>query len=305
MGIPDAPAIAGGAAAAAVAVATSGLRALRERRRTVARLRALDPGLPAGRRPRAWGWRALWERWQRTEAAAALRLRLEEYWGLVGLAAVVGAAVGALLRGPAGAVMLGGLCGTGVVVWFRARRAAWLRRAETQLPDLLRGVATAMRAGASFHQALATVGQDLADPLGAEVRRLVRREALGYTLDEVLEELARRVPSRDLELAIVAIQIQREVGGALAPLLESITETVLARQRLKAEVRTLTATGRASGLVLTLLPIGLGMLIEFVNPSYMAPLWTTGLGHAMLGYGVVSLAVGGAVIRKLVQGPEL
>lgn len=305
MWLPDAPAVAGGAAAAAVAVATGGMRALAERRNTVARLKALESA-PADRVPRRRkSLFGLVERWQRTEAAAALRLRLEEYWGLVALAAALGAVVGGLLRGPTGAVLLGGAAGVGVVVWFRERRAAWLRRAEAELPDLLRGIATAMRAGASFHQALATVGHDLPDPLGAEVRRLARREALGYTLDEVLEELARRVRSRDLELAIVAIQIQREVGGALAPLLESITETVLARQRLKAEVRTLTATGRASGLVLTLLPIGLGMLIEFMNPPYMAPLWSTGLGHAMVGYGVVSLALGGAVIRKLVQGPEL
>jgi tight adherence protein B len=303
--LPDPSTVAGGAFAAATAVAAGGLRMLGERRNTVARLKALKPLAADASRRRRISPLGLVERWQRTEAAAALRLRLEEYWGLVALAATAGAVAGGLLRGLTGAVLLGAVAGAGVVAWFRQRQAAWRRRAEAGLPDLLRGIATAMRAGASFHQALSTVGHDLPDPLGAEVRRLARREALGYTLDEVLEELARRVNSRDLELAVVAIQIQREVGGALAPLLESITETIRARQRLKAEVRTLTATGRASGLVLTLLPIGLGLLIEFMNPAYMAPLWQTGLGHAMVGYGIVSLAVGGAVIRKLVQGPEL
>jgi len=173
------------------------------------------------------------------------------------------------------------------------------------LPDFLRGLSTAMRAGSSFAQALTLVGQEFPDPLGREVQRLSRREALGATLEDALSELAERVPSKDLQLAIIAIQTQREVGGALSPLLESVVETLAQRQALKAEVRTLTAQGRASGTVLTLLPIGLGLLIWFINPTYVHPVLTTGLGHIMLAYGIGSLIVGSIIIRRLVKGPDL
>jgi len=243
--------------------------------------------------------------WRNTQSAAALRLRLEEYWIAVALAALAGALIGGLTRGLVGAVILGAVGAGGTLYYFQWRRQQFLQRAESQLPDFLRGLSTAMRAGSSFAQALTLVGQEFPDPLGREVQRLSRREALGATLEDALSELAERVPSKDLQLAIIAIQTQREVGGALSPLLESVVETLAQRQALKAEVRTLTAQGRASGTVLTLLPIGLGLLIWFINPTYVHPVLTTGLGHIMLAYGIGSLIVGSIIIRRLVKGPDL
>jgi tight adherence protein B len=243
--------------------------------------------------------------WRNTQSAAALRLRLEEYWLAIGLVTFAGVLLGLALRGLIGGVLLGVAGFGGTLYYFRWRRQRWLQQAESQLPDFLRGLSTAMRAGSSFAQALTLVGQEFPDPLGREIQRLSRREALGATLEDALSELAERVPSKDLQLAIVAIQTQREVGGALSPLLESVVETVGQRQALKAEIRTLTAAGRASGTVLTLLPIGLGMLIWFINPQYVHPVLTTGIGHIMLGYGIVSLAVGTVIIRRMVRGPEL
>lgn len=250
-------------------------------------------------------FRSLLSDWRNTHHAAALHLRLEEYWGLVALSGVVGGAAGFVLRGPAGGLLLaiGGV--VGVRYYFRWRRQRWLQQAESQLPEFLAGLATSLRAGSSLPQALTLVGRETDDPLGTEIRRMGRREALGDTLDMALEDLARRVPSRELELAIIAIQTQREVGGTLAPLLDSVVETVAERQRLKAEVRTLTAAGRASGAILTLLPIGLGLVIWFINPAYVKPVFTTGIGHLMLGYGVLSLGIGTVVIRRMVRGPEL
>jgi tight adherence protein B len=243
--------------------------------------------------------------WRNSHTAAALRLRMGEYWLMVTGATIVGFALGLLLRGIIGGVLLalGGFWGT--LYYFRWRRDQWLRKAESQLSDFLRGLSTAMRAGSSFAQALTLVGQEFPDPLGREVRRLNRREALGLTLEDALTELAERVPSKDLQLVIVAIQTQREVGGALSPLLDSVVETIDQRQALKNEVRTLTAQGRASGMILTILPIALGILIWFINPGYMHPVLTTGTGHIMLAYGVVSLGIGTWVIRRMVKGPEL
>lgn len=271
--------------------------------RQLARISGRRGGAPA-----RTGW-DFWQRrlsaWRQTQTAAALQLRMEEYWALVLGVTLLSGLAGGVLRGWPGAILLAGGGFAAVSFWLRVRRQRWLDKAETQLPDFLRGIGTTMRAGGSFAQALSSVGSETADPLGSEVRRIARREALGFSLDQALSELALRVPSKDLELAIAAIQVQREVGGALAPLLDSIVDTIMARQRLKAEVRTLTASGRASGMILTVMPIGLSVLIWFMNPTYMAPLFTTSMGHYMLGYGVVSLVIGSVVINRMVRGPEL
>jgi tight adherence protein B len=303
--IPAALAPSLGAACAMVAVwgIGVGIRERRSWRRSRRRLTEMvDPSAAAPvRRRLVWNWR----RWQRSDAAAALHLRFEEFWGINGLVFLAGAVVGFAVRGLGGALLLGLAALAASLYAARWRRQQWLRQAEEQLPDLLRGVATALKAGSSLAQALTAVGAELADPLGREIRRLARREALGFGLSETLTELAQRVPSRDLEIAIAAIQVQREVGGALAPLLERVVETVEARQRLKAEVRVLTAMGRASGVILTLLPIALGLLVWFMNPAYMDLLLTTGMGHILLLYAAGSLGVGAVIMNRMVRGPEL
>jgi tight adherence protein B len=289
----------------AVVAAVSWVRQVQVQQHTERRLRWVA-GQPVQRRQFGLpSFKRTLRNWRNTQSAAALRLRLEEYWIAVALAAVVGALIGEVTRGLVGALILGAVGAIGTLYYFQWRRQQFLQRAESQLPDFLRGLSTAMRAGSSFAQALTLVGQEFPDPLGREVQRLSRREALGATLEDALSELAERVPSKDLQLAIIAIQTQREVGGALSPLLESVVETLAQRQALKAEVRTLTAQGRASGTVLTLLPVGLGLLIWFINPTYVRPVLTTGLGHIMLAYGIGSLMVGSIIIRRLVRGPDL
>ena len=250
-------------------------------------------------------WALRVTQWRSSQTAAALRLRLEEYWGLALAGAVVGALVGGLVRGAAGAVGLGIVGGIVTLYWLRMRRERWLIKAEEQLPDFFRNISSSMRAGSSFGQALAVVGRDTPEPLGPEIRRLARREALGFTMEQALNELAQRVPSKDLNLAIVAIQVQRDVGGALSPLLNSIVDTIESRQRLKAEIRTLTAAGRMSGWILTGLPVALGFVIWFMDPTYMALLFSETIGNIMIAYAVVSIIIGSVVINRMVKGPEL
>ncbi len=250
-------------------------------------------------------WALRVTQWRMSQTAAALRLRLEEYWGLALAGGVVGALIGGAVRGVAGAIGLG-LVGVIVTLyWLRMRRERWLIKAEEQLPDFFRNISSSMRAGSSFGQALAVVGRDTPDPLGPEIRRLARREALGFTMEQALNELAQRVPSKDLNLAIVAIQVQRDVGGALSPLLNSIVDTIESRQRLKAEIRTLTAAGRMSGWILTGLPVALGFVIWFMDPSYMSLLFSETIGNIMIAYAVASIVVGSVVINRMVKGPDL
>jgi tight adherence protein B len=239
------------------------------------------------------------------DVASALNLRSSEYWGLIAMAGGAGFLFGFILRGIEGALVLAVVMSGGLGYFFRWRRRDWLRQAENQLPEFLRGLGTAMQAGSSLAQAMSTVGEDLADPLGGEIRRLGRRGALGVSLSETLEELASRVPSRDLDIAVSAIQVQREVGGPLGPLLDDVIETVEARQHLRSEVRVLTAMGRASGMILSIMPVGVGLIVWFMNPVYMDVLFTTSLGHLLLGYSVASLLIGTVVMNRMVQGPSL
>lgn len=245
------------------------------------------------------------DRWSRRPAAASLRLRVSEYGTIRVGSVIVPALLGFVARGFVGAAILA-VIGFGAMTGFlRYKQSAWLKTIEKDLPDFLRGVAAAMRAGISFQQSMVSVGRETPGPLGLEVVRMMRRESLGYTLEQVLTELAERIPSRDIELAVTAILIQREIGGALASILENIVQTMVDRQRVKNEVKTLTAQGRMSGYVLTLLPIGVGVMVWFSNPGYLTPLFTTPIGWGMLGGSAVSLSIGMFVIQKMVNSIEI
>lgn len=244
------------------------------------------------------------ERWGQSPAAAALRLRISEYLLFRLVSFLAPFLVGYLLRGLVGGILLGLAGLAGLTVHFRLKQQRWLKDAEEALPEFLRAVSSALRAGSSLSQAMALVADDTSGPMGIEVRRVLRRERLGFSLTETLAELTRRIPSRDLALAVMAITIQREVGGSLADVLDNIVETIVARQRLKSEIRVLTAQGRYSGWLLTVLPFLLGLLMYFTDPSYMGVLVHTRIGGALLGAAVVMIAVGGLVINRLVRAPE-
>jgi tight adherence protein B len=248
---------------------------------------------------------ARWRQWSTSWTAAALHMRPGEYRTVFGLAAGIGAGLGAILGG-LGAIVLG-TAGGPVVVYlgFRFYRQRWLKAVDAALPDAFRALAQALRAGSSLAQGLQLVGQQIPDPLGAEWRRVIRRGAFGVPLSVALTELAARVPSPDLTVALVAMQVQQDIGGPLAPLLDSVVTALDERRRLRAEVRTLTAMGRMSGAVLMALPLGLLAALAVLNPGYLTPLWATGLGHAMIGYGAGSMLVGGILVWRLAQGPSV
>lgn len=245
------------------------------------------------------------ENWIKTNRAAAFRLRASEYFAIRVASVIVPALLGYLVRGWIGAVILA-VVGFAVVAFvLRWRQRKWMADAEALLPDFLSGVANAMKAGSSFQQAMSLVAKETPAPLGPEVLRMLRRESLGVPLDDALQELTQRMPWKDLELAVMAITIQREVGGALASILENIVKTITERQRLKREIRTLTAQGRMSALIVTFLPIGIGFVLWFLNPAYEHPLFSTKSGLFMLGYAVVSISIGSYVIQRMVKGPDL
>ncbi len=245
------------------------------------------------------------ERWARGPQAAALRLRVSEYILIRIGSFIVPFLLGIAIRGIIEGLVLG-VVGIGAVTfYFHSKQRKWLIRAEESLPDFLRGVANALRAGSSLSQSIALVAKDTVDPLGSELRRVLRRENIGFSLVDALQELTRRIPSKDLALATLAITIQREVGGSLADLLDNITTTIVERQRLKTEVRIITTQGRYSGMVLTALPFILGIVLWLTGPSYFQPMFHTELGWILVGAACVSVAIGGFLINRLVKAPEM
>lgn len=182
---------------------------------------------------------------------------------------------------------------------FKVKRRA--KALEDQLPDTLNLLASTLKAGYSFIQGMDAVGNEGEEPLAGEFRRTVNEARLGKDLDVALDDLSERVGSVDLLWAIVAIKIQREVGGNLAELLTTVADTMTARTRLRGEVAALTAEGRVSALVLMLLPFGLGVAMYFLNPDYIAILWSGTLGYAAIGAALFAMTVGGLWMRKIID----
>jgi tight adherence protein B len=169
-----------------------------------------------------------------------------------------------------------------------------------QLPDTLTTLAGSLRAGRSLGQALEALAREMPAPIGRELRKIVAEVRLGRPLAEALDDAVERIGSPDFKWAVLAIQIQSEVGGNLAELLGRVAETMRGRSRLRGEVKALTAEGRASAGMLTIMPPALGTVMYAVNPSYMRPLFTQTGGHIMLGVSVLMISVGFLWMKKVI-----
>jgi tight adherence protein B len=214
--------------------------------------------------------------------------------------------VPALLSAAAGAPALfsllilagGGVLPVGWVV-YRARKRT--KAFDNQLPDLLITIAASLKAGHSFRHAIQAVVEDGADPAAKEFRRVLTETRLGRPMDQALAEMGDRIGSKNLTFVLNSVTIQRQIGGSLAGLFDMVAETVRQRQQFARKIRSLTAMGRMSAYVLGGLPFAVAILISVISPVYMSPLWHTGIGHDLVGLGLVMLAVGGVLLRRIVS----
>lgn len=172
---------------------------------------------------------------------------------------------------------------------------------ESLLPDTLQLLASTLRAGYSLMQGVEAVSQEVSEPMGRELRRVVTEARLGRPLEEALDGIASRMQSGDFAWATMAIRIQREVGGNLAELLVTVADTMTERERLRRDVNALTAEGKISAIVLGLLPIALGFFIYTLNPEYMDPLFDTGLGKGLMGGAVLLAFFGFWWMKKTIE----
>lgn len=175
------------------------------------------------------------------------------------------------------------------------------KKFTNQLGDMLTMVANALRAGFSFMQAFELIAREMDAPMGREVQLVVNEVNLGNTLESALDNMQRRVASPDFELVVTAVLIQRQVGGDLASILDTISETIAERVRMRREVMTLTAQGRASALVVSCIPIGLAAAVSILNPNYLKPLIETELGRMFIVAAVILQLIGFIVIHRIVD----
>ena len=176
------------------------------------------------------------------------------------------------------------------------------RKAFTQqLPDTLQLLASSLRAGYSLTQGLDAVAQEVEDPTGRELRRVVLETRLGRDMESALEDLAARMQSKDFDWVVMAIRIQREVGGNLAELLTNVAETMISRERLRREVSALTAEGRLSAIIVGALPFLIGIAVTVLNPGYINVLFTNPLGKIMLLGATVLMLVGFVWMKKTIE----
>ncbi|MGQ9910091.1 MAG: type II secretion system F family protein [Candidatus Flexifilum sp.] len=173
---------------------------------------------------------------------------------------------------------------------------------ENQLPDTLGLWVNALRSGYSVLQSMEAIGRDAPEPTSVEFKRVVQEVQLGIDMEDALEHLLNRVESEDLDLVVTAVNIQREVGGNLAEILDVISHTIRERIKLKGEIRVLTAQGRITGYLISFLPIVLALFLYAINPNYMGNLFENRMcGWPMLGAGLAMIGIGMAIIQKIVD----
>jgi len=181
--------------------------------------------------------------------------------------------------------------------WLKSQRIA---KFERQLPEALELVSRALRAGHAFSVGLKLVGDEGADPVGKEFRRVFDEVAMGVALPEALHNVTERMDSVDLRFFVTSVLIQRETGGNLAEIIDSLATLIRKRFELHLKVRALSAEGRFSAIILFCLPIVVGVILFKMNPDYMSTLFTDPAGKNMLMIGSFMMVTGAIIMKRMV-----
>ncbi|SEG05443.1 tight adherence protein B [Thermomonospora echinospora] len=234
---------------------------------------------------------------------AGILLRPHE-WTLLRAAVALGSAVvlSLVLGNPLLGLLVGSLLAWAATrIYLRGRGDRRLTAFADQLPDALQLVAGSLRSGFSVAQSIERLAGLQLQPLGSEMARAVAQTRLGVSTEDALRSVADRMNCRDLHWVVLAIQVQREVGGNLAEVIETTVETMRERTRLRRQIRALSAEGRFSAYILIALPIATSALLMVLRPSYMRPLYTTTPGLAMSLVATLLIVAGWLWMRQTVK----
>ncbi len=233
---------------------------------------------------------------------SGLNINVAEFIGLI-LGVLVVVAIIAMMMGlPTFVVAL--ICGASAfipVLYILSAKQKRINLIEQQIPDALDLIGRALMAGHAFPSALLMVGTEMSEPISSEFRIVSDEINYGISSQEALINLATRVPSTDLSYFVVAVVIQRETGGNLAELLSNISRLIRERLKLLATVRVLSAEGRLSAWILTLLPFVIGFALQIMNPKFLSVLWTDPVGIKMVGLALALMGVGVLLMWRIAK----
>jgi tight adherence protein B len=262
------------------------------------------PQAPGGRfgRLNRWILRAAWgNRLAEGLAQADVPLTAAEYALIICGAFLLGLLLGALRLNLIAGLLLGAVFAYIPIFYLRRRRRRRQQAFSDQLPDVLTLLVGALRAGYGLSQAIEVVVERLPPPSSVEFGRVLRAMGLGVPLQRALNDMARRVDNDDLDLMVTAINVQYELGGNLAQVLDNIGETIRERIRILREVRVLTAQQRLTGYILAGLPIFLAVALSIMSPGYFASFFEPGLARLIPIAGLIFMFFGFLLIRRIVD----
>jgi tight adherence protein B len=242
----------------------------------------------------------------RNLARADIKLKPGEYVFLLIVSIALVAAIGYVLSGQAILMaVLGGIAGIFLPgMYVKRQQNHRLQKFSDQLPDMLNLMVNGLRAGYSTMQAMEAVSRELPAPISDEFRRVVQEMQLGISMEKALANLLVRIPSDDLDLLITAINVQREVGGNLAEILDTISFTIRERVRIKGEIRVLTTQQAYSGRFLALMPIIVILALYFLNREYIETFFlpeNVPCGYIALGVAAILIITGYFSMMKLAE----
>ena len=197
--------------------------------------------------------------------------------------------------------IVAGVAGSSPYAYLYGRRMQRFRRFEDVLPDAIDLMSRALKAGHAVTSMIEMVSQETAEPVASEFRTVFEEQNLGLPLRDAMLNLAHRVPLNDVQFFVTAVLVQKETGGNLAEILDKVAFIMRERMRLKGQLRVYTAQGRLSGWILCLMPFAMVGLMYALNPEYEKKLWTEPLGIYFIYAGLILMAIGILVIRKVVD----
>ncbi|WP_077623194.1 type II secretion system F family protein [Sediminibacillus massiliensis] len=232
--------------------------------------------------------------------AAGVPMKAEEFVVFQGFAVIIGGGLLYLLSNQFVLFLFGTMLGfLTPKLWLKKKQQKRIKQFNEGLPGMITSINGSLRAGFSLLQSLQMIAEEAYSPIKEEVQYVLKTMQYGTSLEDALVDWKRRMPSEDLDLLVEAVLIQRQVGGNLAYLLDKILETTRERTRIENQIKTLTAQGRLSGIVISLLPVGLGAMIYFINPEYITVLFVNPIGKMMLAVALVGGIIGFIFIRKI------
>jgi tight adherence protein B len=185
--------------------------------------------------------------------------------------------------------------------YMNHKRKARVSKLNAQLPEALTIISNALKAGFGLLQALNNAADQLEHPISTELGRTIHEMNIGSSAEEALQGLSERAGSYDLDIVVTAILVQRTVGGNLGEILDTVAGTMRERIRIRGEIQTLTAQQKLTGIVIGLLPVGVGVLFQLMSPGYIGPLFSTTIGQLMIGVAVVLEVVGVLIIQRILN----